>query len=145
MSYRDIVNVQMGRCFIEVHDRIEYMKIRISFLKAFHIFTQTSHSYFGIGSADTCIIFCADLNQIFIETFLLICTCDYRLAWLTIKQVLKIVQNFTVTSFLTGIVSLYCITEKPMISFTQVLLNKSDVIRSPEQVNIFGSELPIIM
>lgn len=52
----------MGSCFIEVHHGIEYMEIRISLLKALHVFTQAVNSNLRIGSADTRIVFRTDLH-----------------------------------------------------------------------------------
>jgi len=120
----------MRRCFIEVHDRIEHIKIWISRLKAVHVFSQTFNRIFSIGSADTCIIFRANLHQVPVEIFLFICTRDDTRIRFTIEQMLKVVADFPIISFLTDIVSFYCTTEKLMISFAQILTDKNDIVRS---------------
>lgn len=67
MPYWYIVDMQMRSRFIKMHYSVEYIIIRISFLKAFHILTQAGNCCFSIGRAYTCIIFCAYLHQIFIS------------------------------------------------------------------------------
>lgn len=145
MSERDIVYVQMGRCFIEVHHRIEHIEVRIFRLKSLHIFTQAFSSFFSIGSSDSRIIFRANVDEMFIETFLLVRSLDHALAWRTVEQVFKVVTDLAVTSFLTGVVSFYRFVKKLVVGFAQVLLNEHDVIWRPEWVDILGSELSVIM
>ena len=116
MSERDIVYVQMRCGFIEVHHRIEHIEVRISRLKALHIFTQTFSSFFSIGSADSRIIFRANIYEVFVETFLLVCTLDHALAWRTVEQVFKVVNYLAVIPFLTSVVSLYRFIEKVVVS-----------------------------
>ena len=135
----------MRRGFIEVHHGIEDIEVRISRLKALHIFTQTLSRDLSIGSADSRVIFRANVDEVFVETFLLVCTLDHTLTRRTVEQVFKIVADLAVISFLTSVVSLYRFIEKVVIRFTQVLLNKNDVIRCPEWVDILGSKLSVVM
>ncbi len=145
MSEWDIVDVQMGSCFIEVHDRIEHIEVRISRLKTLHIFTQTLRRYLRIGSADSRIVFRSDIDEMFIETFLLVCPLDHALAWRTVEQVFKVVIDLTVISFLPSVVSLYRFVKKLVVVLAQVLLNKDHIVRRSGTVNILGSELSVIM
>ena len=85
MSHRNEVNMQMRRCFIEVHDRIEHIEIRISFLESLHVFIQALFCNFRIGSADTRIVLRADLHQVFIEALLLVRSDDNAFARLTVE------------------------------------------------------------
>lgn len=137
--------MQMGSCFIEVHDRIEHIEVRISRLKALHVFTQTFSSYFSIGSSDSRIIFRANIDEVFVETFLLVRSLDHTLARRTVEQVFKVVIDLTVISFLPSVVSLYRFVKKLVVGLAQVLLNEHDVIWCPEWVNILGSELSVVM
>lgn len=145
MSERDIVDVQMGSCFIEVHHRIEHIEVRISRLKSLHVFTQTLRRYLRIRSADSRIVFRANVDEMFIETFLLVCPLDHTLIRWTVEQVFKVVTDLAVISFLTGVVPLHRFVKKLVVSLAQVLLNEHDVIWCPEWVDILGSELSIVM
>ena len=137
--------MQMGRCFIKVHHGVEHIKVRVSLLKIFHVFFQTGNSNFRIGSADTRIIFRADLHQVLIETFLLVCTRDNRLARLTIEQVLKVVRNLSVIPLLFCIIVSYHTVKKLVIRFAQILLFEDDIIGRSGWVDILGSELSVVV
>jgi hypothetical protein len=54
----------------------------------------------------------------FIEALLLVRSLNHALTRLTVEQVLKVIGNTAVVSFLTGIVSLYRFAKKLMIGFT---------------------------
>ena len=145
VTNRNVVDMQVRRCFIEVHHRIEHIEIRISFLETLHVFFQASDSNFRIGSADTCIVLRADLHQVFIEALLLVRSGDNALARLTVEQVQEVVVDHAILSFLMSVVSLYSFIEKLVVSITQILLNEHDVIRSSGRVDVLGSELPVVM
>ena len=135
----------MWRSFIKVHHGIEHIKVRVSLLKIFHVFFQTGDSNFSIGSADTRIVLRADLNQVLIETFLLVCTRDDRLARLTVEQVLKVVRDLSVIPLLFCIIVSYHTVKKPVICFAQILLFEYDIIGRSGRVDILGSKLSVVM
>ena len=58
---------------------------------------------------------------------------------------MKVVGDTAVISFLTGIVSFYCIAEKNIISITQILMHKCNVVRCSGTVDIFGSKCTVIV
>ena len=108
----------MRRGFVKVHHSIEYVEIRVSLLKSLHVFTQALFGNLRIGSADTRIISCADVNKMFIEALLLVRSLNHALTRLTVEQVFKVVTDLAVVSFLTSVVSLYRFAKKLMIGFT---------------------------
>ena len=128
-----------------MHHGIKHIEVRISRLKALHVFTQTFSSFFSIGSSDSRIVFRSDIDEMFIETFLLVCPLNHALAWRTVEQVFKVVIDLTVISFLPSVVSLYRFVKKLVVGLAQVLLNEHDVIWCPAWVDILGSELSVIM
>ena len=76
---------------------------------------------------------------------MLICPSDNTCTRFTAEQVMKVVWDTAVISFLTGIVSLYCIAEKNIISITQILMHKCNVVRCSETVDIFGSKCTVVV
>ena len=125
--------------------RIEHIEVRISRLEPLHIFTQTLSRYLGIGSADCRVFSRSYVDKVFIETFVLVCTCYYALAWQAVEQVFKVVTDLTILSFLISVVSLNRFIEKLMISITQSLLNEHNIVRCSGAVDILGRELSVVM
>lgn len=131
MPDRDIVNMQMRSCFIEMKNGIKDVKVWIAFLEILHVFTQAGDSNFRIDRADSRIIFRANLHQVLIEALLLVRSRDNALARLSVEQVLKVAIDLAVISFLTSVVSFYCVIEKLVIGFAQILTDKNNIVRSP--------------
>jgi hypothetical protein len=57
----------------------------------------------------------------------------------------EVVVDHAILSFLMSVVSLYRFIEKLVVSITQILLNKHDVIRSSGRVDVLGSELSVVV
>ena len=125
--------------------RIEHIEVRISRLKSLHIFTQTFSRYLGIRSADASVFSCSDINEMFVEAFLLVRACNNTLARQAIEQVFKVVTDLTILSFLISVVSLNRFIEKLMISITQSLMNEHNIVRCSGAVDILGRELSVVM
>ena len=145
VTYGDIVDVQMRCRFIKVQHRIEHIKVRISRLKALHVFTQAFSRYLRIWSADRCVFSRSYVNKMLVEALLLVRTCDNTLAGWTIEQVFKVITDPAVFSFLLSIVSLHSFIEKLVICFTQSLLNEHDVVGCSGAVYVPSSELSVVM
>ena len=125
--------------------RIEHIEVRISRLKPLHIFTQALSRYLGIGSADRRVFSRSYVDKVFIETFVLVCTCDNALARQAVEQVFKVVTDLTILSFLISVIFLYRFIEKLMISVAQSLLNEHNIVRCSGAVDILGRELSVVM
>ena len=110
---------------------IKDVKVWIAFLEILHVFTQAGDSNFRIDRADSRIIFRANLHQVLIEALLLVRSRDNALARLSVEQVLKVAIDLAVISFLTSVVSFYCVIEKLVIGFAQILTDKNNIVRSP--------------
>ena len=139
---RNIINVQVRRCFIQVHDTIEQIQIRITFLKGFCILLQYFNCYLrflckiSIRIHHRSIFLFSYLNDIFIKCLFLIA---------------GIFDFFQIILFSPVLTLLHCIIIHKRLPKTffirlfQRFLHINSVPRCPFRYHIFADKITVIM
>ena len=125
----------MWTCFVHMDIRSYKFQIRVSFLKALNIL----HKGF-FGSLPRLwlleVLFTAPLHHIFIEQLFAI---------LRLLDVVAIILNLSVSSFLLCVVLLQSFTEDFLIGLLYILVNQNDVLRAFGDINIVWDRLAYLL
>ena len=114
---------------------IEYSDVRITFEEILIILTKNINSHSRVLRAARSIVFVADLKNKLIERLLLFATLN----------VVKVVFDAAVFSFLLGIIFRQCRSEQLIIGFLDVNVAKHDIILYSICVYVLRNKLPIVM
>ena len=129
------VDVNMRCCFVKMNDRIEHTQMRISCLKVLGKLPKKLGCDLAHIRADRCIVLIADLeNNLVILLFLT-----------AVADMLVVILDNPVLSFLLGIILSESIVEQLVIDLSDVIFDKGDVVFCSGRVNIFTQKLTVIV
>lgn len=129
-----------------MQDSIKNVKVRVAFLKSFHVLFKAIGNELKILSAVPRIFLLADLNNVLIKALAFVgCGADSVAGGYTEKMLVVAAVNFAVITLLFRIVTLGGFLEKLIVCFAYRLTHESDIIGSAEHVNIVRYELPVVV
>ena len=135
LGYWDIVEVQMGACFVHMDISPYELQIRVSFLEALYILHK---GFFGslphLWLLE--VLFTAPLHHILIEQLF---------AVLRLLDVVAVVLYLSVSSFLLCVVLLQSFTEDFLIGLLYILIDQSDVLRAFGDINVVWDRLTYLL
>ena len=143
---RNVVDVQVGSCFVHVQDSVKNVKVWVAILETFHVLFQAVSHKLKVLSAVSRIFHLADLHNVLIKALTFVGSSADSIAGLHAKKVFIVAAvDHTIISFLPSIISFSGFSKKLIVCFAYRLTHEGDVLRSAERINIFHHELPVIV